>query len=244
MFKTTTNYPIYFHFCVDFFGAQNLQTMLIEQYEYDVKSLFINAYFLNPFPLCQRKLKYEVKNNTREEKRWSRRWRLIGYRLIYILADIFAMITYFSDLAQARGVCRKWKDGVEMSIGRRKSLSFAGWKMKDDSTARLIRHEHSLRELDFSRSHWGCQITDHGLNQISLAKCIPNLKSISLWGMVGITDKGVVQLISRANSLQNLNIGGTYITDIPLLAIANNCPNLKVINYILNNLLPSSMISA
>lgn len=83
MFKTTTNYPIYFHFCVDFFGAQNLQTMLIEQYEYDVKSLFINAYFLNPFPLCQRKLKYEVKNNTREEKRWSRRWRLIGYRLIY-----------------------------------------------------------------------------------------------------------------------------------------------------------------
>ncbi|TYJ99507.1 F-box protein [Cucumis melo var. makuwa] len=148
---------------------------------------------------------------------------------IDLLADIFAMITYFSDLAQARGVCRKWKDGVEMSIGRRKSLSFAGWKMKDDSTARLIRHEHSLRELDFSRSHWGCQITDHGLNQISLAKCIPNLKSISLWGMVGITDKGVVQLISRANSLQNLNIGGTYITDISLLAIANNCPNLKTI---------------
>uniref|UniRef100_A0A0A0LJD9 Uncharacterized protein n=1 Tax=Cucumis sativus TaxID=3659 RepID=A0A0A0LJD9_CUCSA len=35
--------------------------------------------------------------------------------------------------------------------------------------------------------------------------------------------------ISRANSLQNLNIGGTYITDISLLAIADNCPNLKTI---------------
>ncbi|XP_038902841.1 F-box protein At5g67140 isoform X3 [Benincasa hispida] len=148
---------------------------------------------------------------------------------IDLLADIFAMITYFTDLAQASGVCKKWKEGVKMSIGRRKSLSFAGWKIDDDSTARLIRHEYNLRDLDISRSRWGCQITDHGLQEISLAKCIPNLKSISLWGMVEITDTGVVQLISRANSLQNLNIGGTYITDISVLAIANNCPNLKTI---------------
>ncbi|XP_023006941.1 F-box protein At5g67140 [Cucurbita maxima] len=148
---------------------------------------------------------------------------------IDLLAHIFAMIPSFTDLAQACGVCRKWKEGVKLSLGRRESLSFAGWKMDDYSTARLIHHAYSLRQLDISRSRWGCQITDHGLHEISLAKCIPNLKSISLWGMAGITDKGVVQLISRANSLQNLNIGGTFVTDVSLFAIADNCPNLKTI---------------
>ncbi|KAG7015628.1 F-box protein [Cucurbita argyrosperma subsp. argyrosperma] len=148
---------------------------------------------------------------------------------IDLLAHIFAMITSFTDLAQACGVCRKWKEGVKLSLGRKESLSFAGWKMDDDSTARLIRHAYSLRDLDISRSRWGSQITDHGLHQISLANCIPNLTSISLWGMAGITDKGVVQLISRANSLQNLNVGGTFVTDVSLRAIADNCPNLKSI---------------
>lgn len=46
-----------------------------------------------------------------------------------------------------------------------------------------------------SRSCWGCQITDQGLYQISLARCISNLTSISLWGMTGITDEGVVHLV-------------------------------------------------
>lgn len=46
-----------------------------------------------------------------------------------------------------------------------------------------------------SRSRWGCQITDHGLKQLSTAKCIGNLSSISMWGSTGITDKGVVQLV-------------------------------------------------
>ncbi|TYK18658.1 F-box protein [Cucumis melo var. makuwa] len=90
--------------------------------------------------------------------------------------------------------------------------------MDDNSTACLIHHAYSFRELDMlidsigfsfrlrttktevylkivsSRRRWGFQITDHGLYEISLAKCIPNLKSISLWGMAGITDKGVVLL--------------------------------------------------
>ncbi|KAA0056549.1 F-box protein [Cucumis melo var. makuwa] len=40
-----------------------------------------------------------------------------------LLAHIFAMITSFTDLAQACGVCRKWKEGVKLSLGRRNSLS-------------------------------------------------------------------------------------------------------------------------
>lgn len=146
-----------------------------------------------------------------------------------LLAHILALITSFTDLAQASSVCRKWKLGVKQSLARRENLSFAGWKMDDDSTARIIRHAYSLKELDISRSCWGCQITDDGLYKISLAKCVSNLTSISLWGMSGITDKGVVQLISRANSLQHLNIGGTFITDESLQAIADSCPLLKSI---------------
>lgn len=148
---------------------------------------------------------------------------------IDLLAHIFAMITSFTDLAQASSVCRKWKKGVKQSLGRRENLSFAGWKMDDDSTARIVRHAYSLKELDISRSRWGCQISDNGLYQISLAKCVSNFTSISLWGMTGITDKGVVQLISRAKSLRHLNIGGTFITDESLYAIADGCPQLKSI---------------
>uniref|UniRef100_A0A453QU22 Uncharacterized protein n=1 Tax=Aegilops tauschii subsp. strangulata TaxID=200361 RepID=A0A453QU22_AEGTS len=35
--------------------------------------------------------------------------------------------------------------------------------------------------------------------------------------------------VSRAHSLQHLNIGGTFITDESLYAVANNCTNLKSI---------------
>ncbi|XAR74001.1 hypothetical protein NMG60_11008148 [Bertholletia excelsa] len=146
-----------------------------------------------------------------------------------LLAHIFALITCFRDLAEASGVCRKWRKGVRQSLARRERLSFAGWKMDDDSTTRLVLHAYNLRELDISRSRWGCQITDVGLHQISSAKCISNLTSISLWGMTGITDQGVVQLISRTTSLQHLNIGGTFITDESLFAIADSCPHLKTI---------------
>ncbi|XP_058080457.1 F-box protein At5g67140 isoform X1 [Magnolia sinica] len=146
-----------------------------------------------------------------------------------LLAHIFFLISSFRDLAQASGVCRKWRQGVNQSLARKERLSFAGWTMDEDSTARLVHLAFSLKELDISRRCWGCQITDDGLYKISLAKCVGNLTSISLWGMTGITDKGVVQLVSRATSVQNLNVGGTFITDESLFAIANNCPHLKAI---------------
>ncbi|XP_039009652.1 F-box protein At5g67140-like [Hibiscus syriacus] len=147
-----------------------------------------------------------------------------------LLAHILVMITSFTDLASmASGVCRKWKQAVTHALARRQSLCFAGCKMDDDSTARLVRQAYSLKELDISRSRWGCQITDNGLYQISLAKCVSNLTSISIWGMTGITDKGGVQLITRANSLKHLNVGGTFITGESLFVIADNCSHLKSI---------------
>lgn len=119
---------------------------------------------------------------------------------------------------------------MRRSLTRRESLSFSGWKMDDESCSRLVRYAYNLKELDISRSCWGSQITDVGLFKISLTKCISNLQSISLWGMAGITDTGVTQLVSKATSLQNLNIGGTFVTDASLYAIANSCPNLKTIS--------------
>ncbi|CAM8992783.1 unnamed protein product [Rhodiola kirilowii] len=79
-----------------------------------------------------------------------------------------------------------------------------------------------------SMGRWGCQITDEEWSRYP-CKMHPNLTFISLWGMAGITDAGVIQLISRASSLRHLNIGGTFITDESLYAIAHNCPNLTSI---------------
>ncbi|GFY86482.1 F-box/RNI-like superfamily protein [Actinidia rufa] len=147
----------------------------------------------------------------------------IDHLPIDLLAHIFALITCFKDLAQASGVCRKWKQAVKQSMARRERLSFAGWKMDDDSTTRLVLYAYNLKELDISRSRWGCQITDTGLYQISLAKCVSNLTSISLWGMTGITDKGVVQLTIVLWSCRHVSESG-------LLVLVSKCRKLASIN--------------
>ncbi|KAL5705666.1 hypothetical protein ACHQM5_023941 [Ranunculus cassubicifolius] len=146
-----------------------------------------------------------------------------------VLAHVFFLISCFTDLAGASGVCRKWRHGVRQSLAIRKHLNFAGLEIDGDSVAQIVNYCYNLEDLNISRSCWGCQITDEGLYKISLAKCISNLTSVSLWGMTGITDKGVHYLVQRASSLEYINIGGTYITDDSLDAIANNCPQLKAI---------------
>ncbi|XP_020217640.1 F-box protein At5g67140 isoform X2 [Cajanus cajan] len=142
---------------------------------------------------------------------------------IDLLAHIFVMFTSFTDLAQASGVCKKWKQGVMESLARRHNLSFAGWKMDDDSTARLVYHAYNLTKLDIPMSRWGCQITDAGLLRISFAKCVSNLTSISLWGLTGITDEGVVQLTIVLWSCH-------HVTERGLLALVDKCLKLKSMN--------------
>lgn len=63
--------------------------------------------------------------------------------LLFFLVEILCVCVY-----RASSVCKKWKEGVKQSLGRREALSFAGWKMDDDSTARLLVHAYSLKELD------------------------------------------------------------------------------------------------
>ncbi|KAJ4792616.1 F-box family protein-like [Rhynchospora pubera] len=170
---------------------------------------------------------------------------------IDLLAYTFFLLPSFRDLALASGVCKKWRWAALESLAGRKRLSFADQRMDDESTARLVCAADKLKELNISRSCWGCRITDEGLFKISSAKCIGKLTSISLWGMAGITDSGVINLIQKAKNMEikavaitvlvqnqywfqkltlcNLNIGGTFITDESLYAIANHCPNLKTI---------------
>lgn len=136
----------------------------------------------------------------------------------------------FKDLASASQVCRKWREGVQRALSFRVKLSFSGWRVDDDCVARLVEGACNLQELDISTSRWGCHITNCGLKRISLAACCPNLTSISLWGVTAITDEGVIELVSRATSLQHLNIGGTFITDISIIAISKCCKKLEVLN--------------
>lgn len=49
---------------------------------------------------------------------------------------------------RASWVCKKWRKAVNQSMARRQSLSFAGWKMDDDSTSRLVHLAYNLKELD------------------------------------------------------------------------------------------------
>ncbi|XP_073100681.1 F-box protein At5g67140 isoform X2 [Elaeis guineensis] len=140
-----------------------------------------------------------------------------------LLAHIFSLLSSFRDHARASGVCRKWRGGVEQSLASREWLSFSGWKMDDASTARLVCAAYNLKELNIARSCWGCQITDEGLYKISLAKCVRNLTSISLWGLAGITDKGVIQLTISLWSCR-------HVTESGLNMLVNKCRRLESIN--------------
>ncbi|MCO5576985.1 hypothetical protein L7F22_030806 [Adiantum nelumboides] len=147
-----------------------------------------------------------------------------------LIACCLLRLQSFKDLAAASQVCRKWRGGVQRALMFRVKLSFSGWRVDDNCVARLVEGAYRLQELDISASRWGCHITDVGLKRISFSACCPNLTSISLWGVTAITDAGVIDLVSRATSLQHLNIGGTFITDISIFAISKCCQKLKALN--------------
>ncbi|KAI4976880.1 hypothetical protein ZWY2020_050487 [Hordeum vulgare] len=143
-------------------------------------------------------------------------------------ADLLAHVlapSSFHDLAIEPTVA----PGGGIVAGVAAAAELRGQRTGDDSAARLVRAAVNLRDLDVKvRGLLGCHITDDGLLQISTAECVGKLTAISLWDWL-ITDNGVVRLVSRAHSLQHLNIGGTFITDESLHAVANNCTNLKSI---------------
>ncbi|XP_078157863.1 F-box/RNI-like superfamily protein isoform X2 [Carex rostrata] len=142
---------------------------------------------------------------------------------IDLLAYTFFLLPSFRDLAQAGGVCKKWRWAALVSLAGRERLSFADQQMDDESTARLVCAADNLKELNISRSCWGCQITDEGLFKISSAKCVGKLTSISLWGMAGITDSGVINLTIILWSCR-------HVTESGLIALVNKCRKLESIN--------------
>ncbi|KAG0559514.1 hypothetical protein KC19_10G111100 [Ceratodon purpureus] len=147
-----------------------------------------------------------------------------------VLAQCLSHLDSFQDMASASRVCKRWREGIRQALACQPKLSFAGWRPDDAAISRLVEGAGSLKELNLSNGRWGCRITDAGLLQISLAKCCPNLTSISLWGVTAITDDGVVKLVTEAVSLEHFNVGGTFITDISILAVASHCKLLKSMN--------------
>ncbi|XP_024379850.1 F-box protein At5g67140 isoform X2 [Physcomitrium patens] len=147
-----------------------------------------------------------------------------------VLAQCLSHLDSFQDMASVSRACKRWREGIQQSLACQTKLSFAGWRPDDGAISRLVKGAGSLKELNISNGRWGCRITDVGLIQVSIAKCCPNLASISLWGVTAITDEGVVQLVRRAASLEHFNVGGTFITDVSVLALASHCKLLKSIN--------------
>lgn len=64
-----------------------------------------------------------------------------------LICGFFCLLVFVLQI-RASSVCRKWKEAVKQSLARRHSLSFAGLKMDDNSTARLVGYAYSLKELD------------------------------------------------------------------------------------------------
>ncbi|KAJ7212457.1 hypothetical protein O6H91_Y476400 [Diphasiastrum complanatum] len=147
-----------------------------------------------------------------------------------LLVQCFLRLTSFKDMARASTVSRLWRDGIRQSLAYRDKLSFWGWRADDDAVSNLVEEATNLKELDISASGWGCRITDYGLRRISQSKCCGNLISISLWGLTAISDSGVTELVSRAHALKHLNVGGTFITDVCLVAMATLSKQLEVLN--------------
>ncbi|XP_066370493.1 F-box protein At5g67140-like isoform X4 [Miscanthus floridulus] len=137
-----------------------------------------------------------------------------------LLAHILSLLSPFRDLSMAGGVSRRWRWAVERVLASRRRLSFAGQRTGNDTAARLIHAAVNLRDLDIC---WGCHITDEGLIKISSADCVANLTSISLWGLAGITDKGVVHLSIILWSCR-------HVTEAGLVALVNKCRRLECIN--------------
>ncbi|ONK61145.1 uncharacterized protein A4U43_C08F26700 [Asparagus officinalis] len=69
--------------------------------------------------------------------------------LLQIFSSVIPLNSQFYEMG-ASGVCRKWRRAVEQSMAGREKLSFNGWKMDDESTARLVRVAYCLKELDMA----------------------------------------------------------------------------------------------
>lgn len=70
------------------------------------------------------------------------------YVCVFSCVSIWLVSSSFLPVCRASGVSRKWRQGVKRSLGRREKLSFAGMKMDDDSTSRLVQDAYCLKELD------------------------------------------------------------------------------------------------
>ncbi|MCO5557487.1 hypothetical protein L7F22_011052 [Adiantum nelumboides] len=143
-------------------------------------------------------------------------------------AEVKASTSALLCLLRASQVCRKWREEVQHALMFRVKLSFSGWRVDDNCVARLVEGAYRLQELDME----------------SLGQLIVNLFCddtfliggfMAKLGGLGVEIVVILRFmvslqVSRATSLQHLNIGGTFITEISIFAISKCCQKLKVLN--------------
>jgi hypothetical protein len=117
------------------------------------------------------------------------------------------------------------RDGKEL-IGILKSLNL---------DLNEIRFVHNKTSRNFP--------TDLNLNEIS-KNCYANLKILDLWNCSSVTDDGLIPLLMHCKQLEDIDLTGNKITDESLLAISNNCLNIKILTLSHNYLIADKGVIA
>ena len=108
-----------------------------------------------------------------------------------------------------------------------RSLTLTSGSLTDSAVAAMVRVHAGLVELNFA-----CQekLTDVAL--CAIAKHLPKLEllDVSFLRSNGISDDGVIALAQKCTALKTLRLCGIPVTDAALLAVAEHCPELRVLS--------------
>ena len=108
-----------------------------------------------------------------------------------------------------------------------RSLTLTSGSLTDSAVAAMVRVHAGLVELNFA-----CQekLTDVAL--CAIAKHLPKLEllDVSFLRSNGISDDGVIALAQKCTALKTLRLCAIPVTDAALLAVAEHCPELRVLS--------------
>jgi F-box/leucine-rich repeat protein 2/20 len=115
-----------------------------------------------------------------------------------------------------------------------RSLTLTSGSLTDSAVAAMVRVHAGLVELNFACQH---KLTD--VAPCAIAKHLPKLELLNLSyagagrrraGDNEISDDGVIALAQKCTALKTLRLSGIPVTDAALLAVAEHCPELRVLS--------------
>ena len=108
-----------------------------------------------------------------------------------------------------------------------RSLALTSGSLTDSAVAAMVRVHAGLVKLNFACQH---KLTDVAL--CAIAKHLPKLEllNVNFPRNNGISDGGVIALAQKCTALKKLRLCGIPVTDAALLAVAEHCPELRVLS--------------